>query len=102
MIVNVAIVMIILAIIMTHTEGFSADEIRKKFIDSKAEEFSMADGSISGDAFCTKVKSGAKCVAGAGTMGDYLGQFFECKTVPGMKSGAMIKYKCDVPKEKEG
>ena len=99
MIGNIAIVMIIVAIIMTSREGFSADELRKKFIDSKAEEFGLADGSLSGDAHCENVAKGSKCVAGAGSMGEYLGQFFDCKTVPGMKDGAMLKYKCEVPKK---
>ena len=93
---NIIIMATIALIIMSHSEGFTSDELRKMFIDSKATEFSLADGSIAGKAFCEKMSKGSTCVAGAGTMGDYLGMFFDCDKVPGSKSGALIKYKCEV------
>jgi len=93
---NIIIAAVIAIIIMSHREGFTTDELRKMYIDSKATEFPLADGSISGNAYCEKVSKGSKCVAGAGDMGEYLGMFFDCDTVPGAKSGALIKYKCKV------
>ena len=93
---NIIIVAVIALIIMSHREGFTNDELRKMYVDSKATEFALADGSISGKAYCEKVSKGSKCVAGAGDMGEYLGMFFDCDKVPGAKSGSLIKYKCEV------
>lgn len=92
---NIIIVAIIALIIMSHREGYTSDELRKMYVDSKAQEFPLADGSISGKAYCEKVSAGSTCVAGAGDMGEYTGMFFDCEKVPGMKSGALIKYKCE-------
>ena len=92
---NFIILALIVLIIMSHREGYTSDEIRQMFLDSKAGDYTTADGTINGNDFCELVKSDSKCVAGAGHMGKHMGTFFDCETVAGMEEGSLITYKCE-------
>jgi acyl-coenzyme A synthetase/AMP-(fatty) acid ligase len=94
MIFNVIILALIALIIVSHREGFTSEELRKIYIDSKAPVYATADGTANGTKFCELMKPGSKCIAGAGSTGEHMGLFTDCETVVGMKASSLISYKC--------